>query len=154
MAVELRLLVHSHNGCYERTRYKHKFTHCRQVEELTVSEGQLCTSELVSCLRALNGNLVDVPGAWVFPICRCPYCCRIQILAPVMSVYSMGCAFKARGVRHVWANLAQGYLLQCTVWVAWTKDQLRQGRGISKFFAKGNSKGAVHVHFGKIISIS
>ena len=37
--------------------------------------------------------------------------------------------------------------------MASTAAQLRQGRGISKFFAKGNSKGAVHVNFGKIIKV-
>ena len=33
-------------------------------------------------------------------------------------------------------------------------DQFRQDLGISKYFAKGNSKGAVHVYLGKVIGVS
>ena len=37
--------------------------------------------------------------------------------------------------------------------MASTADQFRQHWGILKFFAKGNWKGAVGVHFGKIIRV-
>ena len=70
MAVKLGLVVHGHNGGYERSRYKHTFAHCRQVEELTVMEGQLGVLEFMSCRRASNGDLIYMPGTWVFSICR------------------------------------------------------------------------------------
>ena len=62
MAVKLGLVVHRHNGGDERSRYKHTFAHCRQVEKHTVVEGQLGVSELVSCRRASDGDLIDMPG--------------------------------------------------------------------------------------------
>ena len=37
--------------------------------------------------------------------------------------------------------------------VAWTADQFRQVRGISKFFAKGDRKGAVHLYVGKVVGV-
>ena len=88
IAVTLRLVVHGHNGGDERWWYKHTFGHCRQLEELTVVGGQLGVSELVSCRRASDGDLINMPGTWIFPICRCPHCFRSQILAKVVSVYS------------------------------------------------------------------
>ena len=75
MAVEVRLLVNGNNGCYERSRYKNTFAHCRQVEEFTVIEVQFGIWELVSCRRASDGYLVSVPGVSVFWICRRPHCC-------------------------------------------------------------------------------
>ena len=105
MAVKLGLLVHGHNGGYKCSRYKKKVAHCQQVEELTVIEGQFGILQLVLCRRASDGNLVNVPGAWVFSICRCPHCCRSQIVALVMSLYLAACAFKAGGVRRICANL-------------------------------------------------
>ena len=45
MAVDLGLLVHGQNGCYERSRYENTFALCGQVEDLTAVDGQLDISE-------------------------------------------------------------------------------------------------------------
>ena len=99
LAIELGLVGHGHNGGYELPRYQNTFSHFLQVEELAFVEGQLGVSEFVSCRRAADGDLVNVRGAWVFSKYCCPQCCGSQILALVMSVYLMVCAFQARGVR-------------------------------------------------------
>ena len=102
---ELGLLVHGHDGGYKRWSYKNSLAHCQQLGELTVVAGEFAFSELVSCRRASNSDLLNVPGAWVFSMCPCPHCCRSQILALVRSMYFTVCAFKARGVRSIRANL-------------------------------------------------
>ena len=68
VAVELRLVIHSHNRGNERSRDKHMFAHCPQMEDLAIIQGQLGIPELVSCHRASNRVFVDVPRTWVFSI--------------------------------------------------------------------------------------
>ena len=65
MAVKLGLLVHGHNRGDNPSRYRHMLAHSQQVKELTIIEGQLGVSELVSCRRASNGDPVDVSRTWV-----------------------------------------------------------------------------------------
>ena len=105
MVLELGLVVHGHHGCYDRLRYENTLAPCPQVEELTVLEGQLGISELVTCRRASNGNLVNVPGRWVFSICHRRHCYQSEVFALKMSLYSTVCAFKAWGVWGIGANL-------------------------------------------------
>ena len=85
MAIELRLVIHSHNRRNQRSGDKHTFAHRRQMEEFAIIEGQLGISKLVSCLRASNRDLLDVLRPWVLSIgCR-PHSCRSQVFALIMS---------------------------------------------------------------------
>ena len=104
MAVKLGLVVHGHNPGDNRPRYKHTLAHCPQIEELTIIEGQLGVSQLVSCRRASNRDLIDVSRTWVFSICFCPHSCRSEILTLMVLVYATLCTFKTRRVWCVWSN--------------------------------------------------
>ena len=95
IAVELGLMVHGHDRCYQRLGYENTFAQSRQLEELTVVKIQFDISELVPCRSAPDGDLVNVPGTWVFSICQRPHCGRSQVLALVMSPNSTVRAFKA-----------------------------------------------------------
>ena len=68
MAIELRLVIHSHNRRNQRSGDKHTFAHRRQMEEFAIIEGQLGISKLVSCRRASNRDFVDVLRPWVLSI--------------------------------------------------------------------------------------
>ena len=101
MAIELRLVIHSHNRRNQRSGDKHTFAHRRQMEEFAIIEGQLGISKLVSCRRASNRDFVDVFRPGVLPIgCR-PHSCRSQFFALIMSMYSAMCTLKTRRVRRV-----------------------------------------------------
>ena len=67
-------MVHGHDRRHERSGYKNMFAHRGQVEELTIIKGQLGVSELMSCRRASNGDLIDVSRTWIFLIRRRPHC--------------------------------------------------------------------------------
>ena len=110
MAVKLGLVPHGHNLGDERTTYKHTLAHCQQVEELTIIEGQLGVSKMVSCRRPWNSNLIHVSGMWVFSIC-CPHVSQSQVLTLIVFLYSTVCAFKMRSLRCVPCNLGQGIWL-------------------------------------------
>ena len=84
------------------------FAHRGQMEEFPIIEGQLGISELVSSRRTSNSNFVDVLRPWVFSIGCCPYSCRSQVFALIMSMYSSVHAFKTRRVRRGQPNLRQG----------------------------------------------
>ena len=75
MAIELRLVIHSHNRGHECSRDKHTFAHRRQMEKFAIIEGQLGIAELVLCRRASNRDFVDVLRTWVFSIACCPHSC-------------------------------------------------------------------------------
>ena len=108
MAIELRLVIHSHNRCNQCSRDKHAFAHRRQMEEFAIIEGQLGISKLESCRRASNRDFVDVLRPLVFSIGCCPHSCRSQVLALIMSMYSAVRTFRTRRVRRVRPNLRQG----------------------------------------------
>ena len=108
MAIELRLVIHSHKRRNQRSGDKHTFAHCRQMEEFAIIEGQLGISKMVSCRRASNRDFVDVLRPWVLSMgCR-PHSCRSQVFALIMSMYSAVCTLKTRRVRRVRPNLRQG----------------------------------------------
>ena len=108
MAIELRLVIHSHNRRNVLSGDKHTFAHRRQMEEFAIIERQLGISKLVSCRRASNRDFVDVLRTWVLSIgCR-PHSFRSQVFALIMSMYSAVCTLKTRRVRRVRPNLRQG----------------------------------------------
>ena len=107
MALELRLVIHSHNRGHEGSRDKHMFAHRRQLEEFAIIEGQLGIAELVSCRRPWNRDFVHMLPSWVFSIGCCPQSCRSQVLALIVSMHSAVCTFKTRRVRRVQPNLRQ-----------------------------------------------
>ena len=39
MAVELRLMVHGHDGCHKHSLYKNALAHCQQMQEPTLAKG-------------------------------------------------------------------------------------------------------------------
>ena len=108
MAIELRLVIHSHNRRNQRLRKKHTFAHHRRMEEFAIIEGQLDISKLVSCRRASNRDFVDVLRPWVFPIGCCPHSCRSQVFALIMSMYLAVRTFKTPRVRRARRALRQG----------------------------------------------
>ena len=154
MAIELRLVIHSHNPRNQRSGNKHTFAHHRQMEEFAIIEGQLGISKLVSCRRASNCDFVDVFRPGVLPIgCR-PHSCRSQVFALIMSMYSAVCTLKTRRVRRVRPNFRQGNRLQRAVTVTSTANQFRHGRCLSRFIAKGDSKGAIHAYIGEVVGVN
>ena len=68
MAIELRLVIHSHNQGQERSRDKHRLALRREMEGFAVVEGQLGIAELMLFRRALNRDFGDVSRMWVFSI--------------------------------------------------------------------------------------
>ena len=108
MAIEFRLVIHSHNRRNQRSGDKYTFAHRRQIKEFAIIEGQLGISKLVSCRRDSDRDFVDVLRPWVLSIgCR-PHSCRSQVFALIMSMYSAVCTLKTRRVRRVRPNLRQG----------------------------------------------
>ena len=64
IAIELQLVIHSHNRGHDISRDKHTLAHRRQMEEFAIIEGQLGIAEVVWCRRASNRDFVDVLRTW------------------------------------------------------------------------------------------
>ena len=60
MAIELPLVIHSHNRRNQCSRDKHTFAHRQQMEEFAILEGQLGIAKLVSCRRPSTRDFVNV----------------------------------------------------------------------------------------------